>query len=487
MKKAHRIWILLSCLGVGSCSVGPKYVQPELTSKTPDVWHFAVTDGFEIGAIDVSDWWYRFDDPQLVLLISEAQQNNLSLQLAVSNVLQARATYGIASANVTPNIALKGQAEREQASDNSPTLANFPNVKAKPVNDFAVGLDASWEIDLWGGIEKNIEAANAMEGVALEKYHDTLITLRAEVAATYINIRVLQITKKLTTQSIEVLQQLLELVEAQFEQGVISKSVLETERAMYDQNTTQLPAVEMQLVQEYARLAVLLDTDIQDTMHQLSNQLQVPRASPNIATGIPADLLRKRPDIREAERALAAQTALVGAKMANLYPKLSLSGAFGYEATETNDVIRWDSRAWSIGPSIAWDIFNGNRIRSQIQLQEEKTFSAFLTWEQTVLRAFAEVEISLSNLIESGKVQDAWNDSSKSLLEALRLTEEEERLGVVQMQSVLNAKRNFINSQIMLVEKTGAVSQNVVSLYKALGGDWESKEPTEVTQVRSTQ
>lgn len=479
--------ILLSWLFFASCTVGPKYETPTMQSKMPDAWHFATTAGFEVGAVDVSNWWYRFDDPKLVNLISQAQRTNLTLQIAVSNVRQARASYGVASSELSPNMNAQGHVEREQASNNSPTLANFPNVQSKPVNDYAVGLDASWELDLWGGIEKNIEAASAMEGVALENYRDVLVTLRADVASTYIAIRVLQITEKLTTRSIEILKQLLGLIEAQYEQGIISKSFLETERAMYDQNTTQLPAVKMQLVQEYARLAVLLGTDTQAIMNDLSKQLPVPRALPSVAVGIPADVLRRRPDIREAERTLAAQTALVGAKMANLYPKLSLSGSFGYEAAETNDLIRWDSRAWSIGPSVSWDIFNGDRIRSQVQLQEEKTNSAFLSWEQAVLRAFAEVEVSLSNLMESGKVQESWNDASSSLFEAMKLTKAEEQAGVVQKQSVLNAERNFINSQIMLVEKTGAVSQNVVSLYKALGGDWKNSESTEASQARNTQ
>jgi outer membrane protein, multidrug efflux system len=478
---------ILSLLVFAGCTVGPTYTAPTLPEQTPDAWFFATTNSFQVGSNDVADWWYKFDDPELVSLIADAQQTNVTLKIAYSNLLQSRATYGIASAKLVPTITAGGNAQREQGSNNSPTLANFPNVQSKPVNDFSVGLDSSWEIDLWGGIEKNIEASSAMEGVALENYHDALITLRAEVASTYINIRVLQISKALTKQSIETLRALLTLIESQYEQGVISMSTLETERAMYDQNTTQLPEIEMQLVQEYARLAVLIGSDTHSTIRRLSQQLPVPRATPNVAVGIPSDLIRRRPDIREAERTLAAQTALVGAKIANLYPKLSLSGSFGYEATETNDIIRWDSRAWSVGPTVSWDLFNGNRIRSQVQLQEEKANEAFLNWELTVLRAFAEVETSLSNLSQSGKVQDIWNDASKSLYEAYELTKTEEEAGVVQMQTVLNAKRNFVNSQIMLVEKTGIVSQGLVSLYKSLGGDWENEIGLEITQVRDQQ
>ena len=472
---------------VASCTVGPKFEQPELATPAPDVWHFATIKDFKVGAVDVSSWWYRFDDPQLVSLISEAQLQNLTLKMAVSNLLQARAAYGVASSELSPDIGAQGHIEREQASDNSPSLANFPNIEAKPVNDFTVGLDASWELDLWGGIEKNVEAASALEGAALENYRDALITLRAEVASSYINIRVLQVTKELTKQSLSTLQHLLTLIEMQYEQGVISKAVLEQERAMYDQNAIQLPEVEMQLVQEYARLAVLLGSNTKDIIGQFSKRSSVPCATPNIAVGIPTDIVRRRPDIRGAERNLAAQTALVGASMSNIYPKLSLSGAFGYEATESSDLIRWNSRSWGFGPSVSWDLFNGNRIRSQVQMQEEKTHEAFMNWELTVLSAFAEVESSLLNVVESGKVQDAINDASLSLFETYKLTEQEHKAGVVAMQQVLNSRTNFINSQIMLAQKTGAVSQNLVTLYKSLGGDWKNDNEQDITQVRNTQ
>ena len=208
--------VALSSIAIAGCTVAPNYEAPSNPLQTPDAWHFASLNSFAVGSVDVANWWYRFDDPQLVALISEAQQQNLTLQVAVSNLLQARATYGIASSALSPTVGLQGYAEREQASDNSPTLSNFPNVEASPIDDFAVGLDSSWEIDLWGGIAKNIEASSAMEGVALENYRDALITLRSEVATSYINIRMLQITKALTTQSIETLPELLVLIEAQY-------------------------------------------------------------------------------------------------------------------------------------------------------------------------------------------------------------------------------------------------------------------------------
>lgn len=480
-----RITFSVCLFGLTNCTVGPTYEIPELTMGVPDEWHNAITKDFTKRDVGVQSWWTRFDDPMLVTLIHDAQAQNLTLQMATSNLRQARASYGVAAAEYVPDITAKGGYQREQSSDNSPGLANFPAVNAKPVNDFSVGLDASWEIDLWGGIAKNVEAASATFGAELEQYRDTLVSLRAEVASSYINVRMLQVKRELTIQYVNSIRQHLLLIERQYEQGTISKSDLEQERAAYDQDTTALPEVEMGLQQEYARLAVLLATNVQSMESRVSTIAPVPRTSPQVAVGIPTELIRRRPDIRQAERTLAAQTAIVGSATSELYPKLSLSGAFGYEATQSSDLIRWSSRAYSFGPSISWDIFNGDRIRSQVQLQEEKTNEAFLNWELTVLQAFAEVEISMSNLISSGRVQDSMNDAAHSLLEAFVLTKQEFSAGIIQKQTVLQAEQNFISAQIALVEKTSEVSQNLVSLYKALGGDWESGPTPSVPPLQS--
>ncbi|MFT4592778.1 MAG: multidrug efflux system outer membrane protein [Phycisphaerales bacterium] len=474
-------------IALSGCTVGPTYKKPTTTIPIADAWQRAIENDFTTDTNQVHSWWLRFDDEELVKLIEDAQKNNITLKIAVSNLLQARAAYGVASAKSIPDVLVKGRAEHQQASDNSPTLSAFPNVNAEPVEDYAVGLDSSWELDLWGGIEKNIEAASATEGAELEHYRDVLITIRAEVASTYITIRVLQVSKELIKQSLATLKEMLSLIESQYEQGIISKTFLEQERAMYDQNSIQLPDLEMQLVQQYARLAILLSTDTQTIKKRLSKISSVPRAKPEVAVGIPADLVRRRPDIRQAERTLAAQTALVGSAMSNLYPKLSLSGSFGYEATTVDTLIRWDSRTYAFGPTVSWDIFNGNRIKNQIKIQEEKTSEAYLNWELTVLKALAEVEISMLNLIESGKVQDAMNDASQSLFEALVLTTQEQEAGVILMQSVLNVRLNFLSSQLVLVEKIGFVSNNLVALYKALGGDWEKEKQIEVIHIRNEQ
>jgi len=485
MRVATFITIGACFFGFSNCTVGPKYEPPKLNMGIPDAWHLSVANSFTQSKVGASSWWTRFDDPVLVSLINDAQSQNLTLQIATSNLRQARASYGVAAAEYAPDISVKGSYEREQSSLNSPMYVNTPGAKAKPANDFSVGLDASWEIDVWGGIAKNVEAASATFGAELEQFRDTLISLRAEVASSYINIRTLQFKQKLTMKYNDSLRQLLSLIEDQYEQGTISKSDLEQERAAYDQDVTELPNVNMSLQKEYARLAVLLCTDVQSIESRLSRIYPVPRASPNVAVGIPADLVRRRPDIRKAERALAAQTALVGSAMSDLYPKLSLSGAFAYEATEPSDLIRWSSRTYGFGPSISWDIFNGDRIKSQIQLKEEKTNEAFLNWELTVLQAFAEVETAMLNLILSGRVQESMNDASRSLLEAFALTEQEYLAGTIQKQAVLQAEQNFISAQIALVEKTGIVSQNLVSLYKALGGDWENGPTPDVQPIQT--
>jgi NodT family efflux transporter outer membrane factor (OMF) lipoprotein len=483
--KGKIIKVGLCFIGLTNCTVGPTYKQPELTMGVPDAWHQQVARDFTQDKVGVQSWWQRFKDPILIAIIIEAEEQNISLQMATSSLRQARASYGVAASQFVPDISANGSVQREQSSAHSPSHANFSTVNSKPVNDFSVGLDASWEIDLWGGISKNVEAASATYGAELEQYRDTLISLRAEVASSYINVRKLQIERELTAQYNNSLRQLLALIESQYEQGTISKSDLEQERAAYDQDSTALPNVEMKLQQEYARLAVLLGTDVQSIESRLSTIAPLPRAIPTVAVGIPADLIRRRPDIRNAERNLAAQTAIVGSTMSDLYPKLSLSGAFGYEATKSSNLIQWSSRTYGFGPTVSWDIFNGDRIKSQIQLQEEKMNEAFLNWELTVLHAFAEVETAMSNLILSGRVQDSMNDAARSLLEAYELTEQEFSAGIVQMQTVLQAEQNYINAQIALVERTGTVSQNLVLLYKSLGGDWENGPPPDVQPLQT--
>jgi len=480
----NKIPTFLLCFLCAGCTVGPTYKQPKLATPAPDAWYVATTNNFVTGAIDVGDWWHRFDDPQLVSLISEAQQSNLSLKITTSNLLQARAAYGVAASEYSPNITAGGHVQREQASNNSPALASLPGISAPAVNDFTIGLDASWEIDLWGGIAKNVEAASAMFDAELEQYRDVLITVRAEVASSYINICVLQQKKILVNAYIETLQELLDLVEEQYKQGVITRIELEQERSFYDQGTTLLPQIEVLLSQEYARLSVLLGISYQQVVDKVTVRVSVPCASPDIAVGIPSDLIRRRPDIRAAERLLAARTALVGAVTSNLYPKLSLSGAFGYEATESNDLIRWSSRSYSFGPSVSWDIFNGDRIKSQIQIQEEKTSEAYLNWELTVLKAFSEVETSMLSLIEAGKTQDMLSDSAQSLLVAMLLTQEMVEDGVQNKLALLSAKQQLISAQLSLAEQTGAVSQNLISLYKALGGDWETDQGPDVKPIK---
>ena len=470
-------------LGLARCTVGPTYTQPELHSTVPDTWHHVLSNEFTIGNAHVSRWWYAFDDPALVALIVEAQQSNVSLQIAVSNLMQARSAFGVASSAFAPKVHAKGGAQREQASDNSTGLANFPAVTASPTNDFSVGLDASWEIDLWGGIAKNVEAASATVTAELEQFRDTLVTVRAETASAYINIRVLQVKKKLLNMYIDTLKAMLMLYEEQYKQGVLSRVELEQERALYDQGTTALPEVDASLVQEIARLSVLLGTEYKSTAYKVSGDFGVPTAKPSFAIGIPSELIRRRPDIRSAERALAAETALIGSKMSDLYPKLSLSGSFGYEATTSHELLRWESRSYAFGPTVSWDIFNGDRIRSQIQMQEEKTYSAYLQWELTVLNAFAEVETTMSNLIEAGKIQDSLNDASKSMLIAELLTEDMVHAGVQEQIALLQAKQNLINAELALVEQTGLVDQQIIALYKALGGDWESDSSAIVTSL----
>ena len=463
---------------IAGCRVGPDYEKPVLQNGgVPDAWHQALVRGINDSDPDLDDWWRRFDDPVMVECIDRAIKHNISLKIAVATLVQARAEYGVASADYWPDLIAGAGYTWSEQSDNTAAARSIPGTKLTPNSDFQVGIDASWEVDLWGRISRGVESAQATVEEELENYRDALITVRAEVASSYINARALQKQYELTNEYIRTLEQTLRLVELQYERGTISRGELEQFRSSYDQAMVQLPEAIIALQAEYNRLAVLLGTSPGDIEQMLAVRQGIPRADPDVAVGVPADLIRRRPDIRAAERALAAQTATIGETEATLYPKLTLSGSFGFEAEDFGRLFNWSSRTFSVGPSVTWDVFNGNRIRSQVQVQQALTRQAFLDWELTVLEAFEEVENAMTNLIESGRILDSIEDATRAQRSYLELAGQQFRQGTINAEDLQDAQRDFLTIRTTLAQEQGSVSQNLVALYKALGGDWQAGPP----------
>jgi multidrug efflux system outer membrane protein len=449
---------------LAGCQVGPNYVPPETPIPDEFVW----TDGAtERPPDEPSLWWQVFNDPILDRLIANATTNNFDLRIAAERIDQYRATYGIASSELYPDIgALGGYTRNRVVGDTGSTLTGVP------YNAWQVGLDASWEIDLFGRIARGVEAATGDLQATIEDWRYALITLRADVATSYLNIRTLEARLNVATRDIESQRRFVELVEQKIAAGTETESQLAQAKAMLAETEALIPQIGVSMANETASLALLLGTTPGPLLESLPARGGIPSVPALVAVGIPSDLLRRRPDVRAAERELAAATARIGQATANLYPKLTLSGQFGFGASSFTDLLQWSSRAYSAGPAFSWDIFNGGRIRSAINQQESLTREALLGYERTVIQAIGEVESSLVGFTLTARQRDYLADATASAQLAYDLSLQQYEQGVTDFLTVLTVQQTLLEVEDSLVQAQGMCAETLVELYRALGGGW---------------
>ncbi|MBN1124316.1 MAG: efflux transporter outer membrane subunit [Sedimentisphaerales bacterium] len=474
MTTGPKQWILTVLLGgfsilfCSGCRVGPDYTVPK--STIPDAWHMKLTQGLSEGQADLTTWWKMLQDPVLDDLIGRATEGNLDLKTAVSRIRQARAQRSVVSGQSWPQVDGTGYYSRDRASGNgllSPLLG-----EPDQTNLHSIGLDASWEIDLFGRIARSVESADASLEATIEDYRDTLVTLYAEVAVSYVQIRALQGRIDYALQNIELQKQTLELTRNRFQAELAPElDVAQAELNLSNTEST-LPALETALAFSLNRLAVLLGRHAGSLEEELVAKGSIPSVPRQVVMGLPAELLRQRPDIRRAERLLAAQTARIGVATAGLYPAFSLSGTFALEATELSDVGDRASRTYGFGPAFRWNLFDGNRIRSGVQVEETLTEQSLLQYEQTVLLAVEEVEDAIVAYVRECQRKDALQRSVDAAGKSVQLVNTLYRSGLTDFQNVLDMQRALSLQQDRFVESRGLVLQDLIMLYKALGGGW---------------
>ena len=475
---------------ISGCKVGPDYVRPDL--PMPEDWAQA-RPGIETdGQPNWDQWWDTFNDPVLNSLIAEADANNRTLQVAVARIDEYRARYSIASSDLYPDIRSIAGYSRARVSDTDFDQAGYS--VGGPFNNWGLGLDASWEIDLFGRIARSIEAATAeWEGI-IEDWRDVMVTLRADVASSYISVRTLQGRRKVVLANLEASQKLVELTRNMQSSGANSMLDVSQAEAQYFQFEAQLPRIELQLAREISNLAVLLGRDQEGLAATLEDGGHIPTPPGEIAVGIPADLIRRRPDLRAAERAVAAATARIGASEARLYPTLKLSGSFAFTASNFNDIWNWSSRTYQGGAGVAWDFFNGGRLKAGVEEAEAVTKQALLQYEQKALVALAEVETALAGFALSARERDILTSGSKAGQEAVRLATLQYSVGTLDFLSVLTAQQQLLALEDERVQATGMSAETLVEIYRALGGGWtpgivpldeEDPESNDATTVAS--
>ena len=450
----------------GCMTVGPDYQPVELAA--PEAWHTELQGGLQAGRMHpttLARWWDVLEDPQLSNLEERAVMGNLGLKDAQARVNEARAMRGISHAGLFPTLNAGAAASKSRSSESSGT--------GDEVDRYAAGFDAGWEVDVFGGVQRSVEAAQANLEATQENLHGVLVSLLAEVALNYVEVRTYQARLTSTEANIGALQETYEINFSRYQAGLISELSVQESLRILESARAAVPALETGLDAAKNRLAVLLGEVPGTLHHELAERRPVPELPTTLIVGIPAETLRHRPDIRYAERNLAAQTARIGVATADLYPKFHLFGTLGLESISSGDLFQSSSRAWGLGPSAQWRIFDAGAIRQNIQVQNARQQQALIHYESTLLGAQEEVENALVTYAKEQLKREAIGRASTAAERAEMLAKDQYQAGLVSYNNVLDAQRAFLLLKDELAQSNGAVTANLVRLYKAFGGGWE--------------
>ena len=458
---AFVVFILNGCM-----SVGPDYEQPEI--ELPDAWHRAVKDDLSTGSPDLQTWWTVFGDPTLNSLITRASTNNLNVQVATARIEQAAALRGVSASQYFPDIVAGGAAGAVQT-----TSAQTPAGASRQGELYQAGLTMAWELDLWGRIRRSVESSDASLQATVENYRDILVLLYADIAARYINVRTLQERIAFAENNLIAQKETMELTQNRFDAGLVP--ALDVSQAELNRSRTEsvIPPLRQSLVEAINRLSVLTGNMPYALEQELEKTQPIPTAAGNVVAGLPAELLRQRPDIRRAERDLAAQNAQIGATQAELYPTLALPGSLTLQSGN-GDLFNSANVAYSFGPQLRWNIFSGRRIRSQVDAERAATKAALLTYEQTILLALEEVEGAMAAYANEKDRIQSLETAEVSARKSVELVSELYRSGLTDFQNVLNMEQSLLTQQDLLASSRGLISVNLVAIYKALGGGWDT-------------
>ena len=472
--KRMRLLLTLFLSGVAavaltSCSVGPDFVKPH--PKMPEKWAEAPRGEAGGEPLNLSRWWTIFSDQELNSLIERAVQSNLDLQIAEARIREARAQRVVVGAAAYPEIEATGAYSRSRDSLNAGGSA--ANSVPEGVNLYQVGFDAAWEIDVFGGVRRAVEAANADLAVTVDNRRSVLVTLLAEVARNYLEVRGSQIRLAVAEKNIFTQQQALEIAKARYQAGLSSELEIAQAQAQLATTEAGVPQLETSMRQAIHQLAVLLGQPPASLLDELLATAALPGGPPEVPAGLPSDLLRRRPDVRQAEQELAAATARVGVATANLFPRFYLTGAVGLASVDASDFFESSSRFWSIGPTITWPVFTAGRLRAQAEVQNARQEQAAIRYEKTVLTALQDVESALVAYSKEQITRDSLIQAVKANRQAVDIANELYRRGLVDFLNVIVSQRSLNNSEDQLAQSAQRVSSNLVALYKALGGGWE--------------
>jgi len=464
--------IVVSLVAIGCAPVGPDYVRPE-TPMNP-AWLDAELAEFETSPAELAEWWKILGDPALDEFIHTAIQNNNSLRIAGLRVIESQASLGIAVGNQYP---------QAQAVSGDASITDSGDVR---LEQYSLGAGLSWEIDFWGRFRRGVEAADANLLATIANYDDVMVLVIAGVADTYMIIRATAEQLRLARDSLELQQRSYEIVDVLFRNGSSSELDALQARTLLLGTQATIPGLKITLQQSKNALSVLLGISPSDLGHVFKGDGAPPDVPDALSVGLPADLLRQRPDVRRAELQALAQNALVGVAEANLYPSFSLNGFLGVSSTDIDtgnsaidDLFSSDSEAYSVGASFVWPFLNYGRIRNNIRVQDARLQQALVAYQETVLQAARETEDAIVSLIGA-------RDQAAILTEGVAVAERSASLaflryqeGFADYQRVLDAQQSLFSQQQRYASSRGEVARSLIRMYSSLGGGWQKSAPRE--------
>jgi NodT family efflux transporter outer membrane factor (OMF) lipoprotein len=455
----------------GCVTVGPDYQRPEVA--LPGAWNQKSSPGAVTASLDVralANWWSTLNDPVLSSLIDRAIKGNLDLRKAKARVREARAQRGISVAGQFPSVDARAAASWSRNSESTGT--------GTTQDLYSAGFDATWELDLFGGKRRSVEASQGDLEASEEDLRDVLVTLISETAQNYVDVRAYQTRLAIAEANRDAQQETYQITQWRFEAGLTTK--LDEEQARYnlEQTRSQIPTLEIGLEKAKNRLALLLGKHPGILEAELSERKPLPAATLEIAIGVPADVLRNRPDVRNAERKLAAQTARIGAATAELYPKVTLTGSIGVETLSAEKLFSAGNHTFGIGPAITWNIFDAGSIRKNIEVQNALQEQTLIKYEAAILSALEEVNNTLAAYAREQSRRQALFEAVQAATRAVELANSRYESGLIDFSVVLDAQRSLLTFQDTLASSEASVLTDLISLYKALGGGWTPMSPT---------
>jgi NodT family efflux transporter outer membrane factor (OMF) lipoprotein len=512
----------VSCTGLlAACSVGPNFTRP--TPQMPAHWPQPVSataptspgtaaapstgaaatpsTGTAAGSAagpsivneqtaELREWWSDFNDPMLNSLVSRALSSNLDLRAAVLRIEESRAQRDITSAGRWPTLSANAAYSRTRLSENTPTGSLFSsvgNIKLpggagvsipNPYSQYQLSADASWEIDLFGRLRRSVEAAEANVQVAVEDQRAVQVSLVSDVAQSYLALRGAQARLQVANDNLAIIDELLDLTRQRQAAGLTTDLDVSNALAQASATRADLPSYGLQITQSINQLSQLLAREPEALRAELGSAAPLPAVPPSIPIGVPAELARRRPDIREAEAGLHAATAQIGVAVANLYPRLTLSANGGFQSETAGKLLEWASRFGTLGPTLELPIFDRGRWKT-VHLNDLRSQEAAIAYQRTVLSALHEVDNALSAYAADQRRQ-AWLDAAVAQnQDALALARQRYAGGISTFIDVLDAERTLRQNELSRTDSVTAVAIDLVRMYRALGGGWQSGPTTD--------